>query len=244
MKTSILCLFLMIGGTFAIFGENCNTDKCESLNTMKELQPLRYMPNKEQLERLCPGTLQYIDCHIEVLESCTGQRILQLSSSSNKSVSGMSKIILNTRHLIREICDEDTTLHKDYIENIECFRGYISFGPFQCRDEAEETARQFVENMDSINPDEDKRAERNCLTNAFEIGCIMTGLGRDCGDRARDLMMQILLTFKDSLLETGGCSGVRGATGLKVKFLESLNLSDEEKSKFQMAFELVKRRRR
>ncbi|GIX92331.1 uncharacterized protein CDAR_621861 [Caerostris darwini] len=244
MKAPVLCLFLMIGGSLAFLRENCDSSKCESLSTVREIESLRFMPNEEQLNRLCPRTIQYMNCLIETMETCAGQTLEQLSTTGNATVAPIAKLIIDVRTLFNELCDESSTLHKEYVANIECIRGYIPFGPRQCRQQVGVIAADLLQNIDIGEDNDVKLAERTCLVDTFEIGCVVIGLGRECGDGARELLASVLLRIKDSVIAQIDCKNVPDTLGVKDKFLDALDLNDDERSKFEIAFELTRNRRR
>ncbi|GIY99865.1 hypothetical protein CEXT_253031, partial [Caerostris extrusa] len=96
---------------------------------------------------------------------------------------------------------------------------------------------RFVKDEDELYP------SAECLKSAFEMGCFTVQLEKTCGETARRTAVSVLQTLKP-LMGNEGCLQLNnGGAELKAKLLDALDLEDSQKSKFQIAFDLVRRKR-
>ncbi|GFS47776.1 HTH_48 domain-containing protein [Trichonephila clavipes] len=68
MEFLVLVLVSLIGGSIGNHLEKCDIAKCYDLSPVGELRPIRYTPNKEQLEMLCPQNLKLMEIYRKVCE--------------------------------------------------------------------------------------------------------------------------------------------------------------------------------
>ncbi|GBM26014.1 hypothetical protein AVEN_141974-1 [Araneus ventricosus] len=230
-----------MGGSFAFGGERCDYSKCKESNPSDELEDVRYMPNAQQLREYCPKILRFLDCNIGTVQSCVGQSISDLAASSNQSVAEEVAALLGVGSLVRDLCNPHSTLHKDYVANIECFRGFIVVGTRLCTLEARETLDDFYakSNIEVGGLDDALNAEIRCLKMGFEVTCLSMRLGESCGESAQSAFVTVVRRLK-GLMESQ-CEG--GQSALKTKLYNYMEVDDEKMSKMKETFELFRRRR-
>ncbi|CAL1270115.1 unnamed protein product [Larinioides sclopetarius] len=232
-----LILSCMIAGSLA-----CSDDHCKDISLANELLEVKFLPSGKQLGTLCPKVLTFLECEKEFIE-CSEGRSLEEFASSDEAKAEAARAMLNGISLIRDLCDEDSSFHNDYIVSVDCFRDFILDAGRMCRENVAEPIEKFFE---ELYPSEDDRAEAlaeiGCLRDAFEVACIMDNLGDSCGSVAQRTAMTALEKLKDAI-KSGSCAGVENAADLKSRFLDFLELEDEERSKVQGIFDLFKRRR-
>ncbi|CAL1270117.1 unnamed protein product [Larinioides sclopetarius] len=238
MMLLTLILSCMIAGSFA-----CSDDHCKDISLANELMEVKFLPSGKQLETLCPKVLTFLECEKGFFECSGGSSLEDLASSSDLEKARVSKAMLSGMSFVRDLCDEDSSLHDDYIESVDCFRDFISVASRMCREDVFEPIQRFFEEVyPSVEDRGEAYAEISCLRDAFEVACIMDNLGDSCGSVAQRTAMTALEKLKDAI-KSGSCAGVENAADLKSRFLDFLELEDEERSKVQGIFDLFKRRR-
>ncbi|CAL1270119.1 unnamed protein product [Larinioides sclopetarius] len=240
MKISAFLLCVMVGGSFAFGGQRCDYSRCRESNPFQDLGEVRFMPSAQQLREYCPKMLRFLDCNIDTIESCVGKTINDLAASGNQSVAEEVAAILGVGSLVRDLCNPHTTLHKDYVANIDCFRGFVIPGSRLCSLEAKETMEDFYTkaNIEKGGLDDALNAEIRCLELGYEITCVSISLGESCGESARGAFVNVVRRLKGVL--EGQCGG--GVSDLKTKFYNYMEVGDEEMIKMKETFELFRRR--
>ncbi|GBM04604.1 hypothetical protein AVEN_75567-1 [Araneus ventricosus] len=231
----------MVGGSIALGGNRCDYSKCKDSNPFEELGEVRFMPNAQQLREYCPKMLRFLDCNIDAVQSCAGKTIDELAASSNQSGAEEIAALLGIGSLVRDLCNPHSTLHKDYVANIECFRGFVIVGSRLCSLEARETMEDFYtkSNIEKSGLDDALNAEIKCLEMGYEVTCLSIRLGESCGESARSALVTVVRRLR-GLLEAQ-CEG--GPSDLKTKFYNYMEVDDEQMRKIKEMFELFRRRR-
>ncbi|GBN69511.1 hypothetical protein AVEN_220074-1 [Araneus ventricosus] len=238
MMLLALILSCMIAGSLA-----CSDDHCEDRVLADELMAVKFLPNNEQLGILCPKVLTYLECEKDFFE-CPGRSLEELASSSDKTEATRAKAMLGGMSLVRDLCDEDSSFHHDYLGSVDCFRGFIEEALRTCRQDAVAPIEKFFDELYHSEEDisEEAYAEIHCLSDALELSCIIDNLGDSCGTVAQRTAMTALERVK-ALLKAGCCADVEIAADLKSRFLDFLELEDGRKSAVQGILDLLKRRR-
>ncbi|GBM04603.1 hypothetical protein AVEN_75566-1, partial [Araneus ventricosus] len=181
MMLLALILSCMIAGSLA-----CSDDHCKDRALADELMAVKFLPNNEQLGTLCPKVLTFLECEKDFFE-CPGRSLEELASSSDKREATRGKAMLGGMSLVRDICDEDSAFHHDYIGSVDCFRGFIEAAGRACRQDVVAPVEKF---FDELYPSEgeiseEAYAEIRCLSDALELSCIIDNLGDSCGTVAQ-----------------------------------------------------------
>ncbi|GFS47839.1 uncharacterized protein TNCV_3598401 [Trichonephila clavipes] len=164
MSFFLFCLLIGIGVSSANFLNHCNRDKCFDLALLDDLKQVKFLPDEDDLKRLCPGILKFIDCEFDNIKDCNGVGIEELAMSPNKSVATLSSILLNVGSLAAEICDEDNLMHQEYIASVNCFREYFPNNQRnECMKESRELALGFYESLNVPEDDEEIVELVSCL---------------------------------------------------------------------------------
>ncbi|GFQ84924.1 uncharacterized protein TNCT_227441 [Trichonephila clavata] len=236
----VALLFVGLGATVATHLSNCGAFQCEEFSPMRQLQEIRKFPNSEQVKELCPIALKYIECIINTTKECTGMSIEELML--NESLSEADRFVVSVGRLLVDLCDEDSSFHKDYMASADCVWRVIDEEPNpECKLQGIKRGTEFLNAM-GISPeemDENQRAEINCLEMPATVACITSYLQRHCGEAARRAVLHVVREFKPVIQQECSSDNV---LKLKRDFLDYLNLDDEEKHVYHSVFEILKRR--
>ncbi|GFQ78022.1 uncharacterized protein TNCT_692081 [Trichonephila clavata] len=243
MSSFVFFLIVSIGVSSANFLNYCNEEKCFDLSPFEELQELNFLPDKEDLKKICPKLLKFLDCEFENIEECNGVGIEELALSPNESVAALSSLLLTIGSISADICNENTVLHHEYIANLDCFRTFFteSFGD-ECEESSQRITLGFSDFMKSSEEDEESTKFISCMETPLEIACVSNLLQTQCGQSARNTFVKVMRRIKPILdieceLEDIG--------SLKEAFFGYVILSDEEHEVYRSVLdELLKRRRR
>ncbi|KFM62146.1 hypothetical protein X975_00290, partial [Stegodyphus mimosarum] len=144
--------------------------------------------------------------------------------------------------LAKEMCNEESNLHKSYVRTQPCTREYFSAPKMQCKREAE-AAYAAYRDLNEILPAESEEAlddNAMCLLEAYAFACVAHDLQVTCSEEARNVLTGIFQRLKLAKII---CS-VSSLDELKTNFLESLELEPERKDVFALAFNSLKKRRK
>ncbi|CAL1270108.1 unnamed protein product [Larinioides sclopetarius] len=108
---SIVLILLMLTSCLAHYTEDC-LSVCDDVNPLDEWENEGYAPNLYMLKTLCPKTLEFLDCRMQEMQDCLEESFGDLAVSTNLSIASFSRVILATDHLIRQICNENSSFHK------------------------------------------------------------------------------------------------------------------------------------
>ncbi|GBM04610.1 hypothetical protein AVEN_75571-1 [Araneus ventricosus] len=235
MMFFILVLPCMIAGSLA-----CSDAHCKDPALGDELVQVGFLPNKEQLRTLCPKVISFLECERAFLE-CPGQSLDELAVSSDKIKRTEARRVLVGIDLIRNMCDEDSSFHNDYVN---CYRRYSNRAARNCTQDIAKPVQEF---FDQLYADEDDISgeivnEIRCLKDAFQLACVIDNIGDVCGDAAERAARNALEGLK-SLLGSGSCDNLKNTADLKSRFLDFLELDEQKKRNVQGIFDLFKRRR-
>ncbi|GIY89072.1 uncharacterized protein CEXT_112501 [Caerostris extrusa] len=237
MKVLMFSLFLMFG-----ISQACDYSACDSINPISEFFEVGFLPNKEQLLKLCPKTLQYFVCENRNVKTCTGKSIQELSLLDDQDAKQF-RMFLKLEKIVLEVCNENSTLHKDYVDTIECFRDFLRKPNTVCEKETPKAEEKILEILNNIGDSHELYLKKRCLEAAFEAACFTLQLEETCGEAARTTAITLLQMLK-GVWGSEECTGLEnGGAELKARFLDALGLDESRKSKFQIAFDLVRKRR-
>ncbi|CAL1270110.1 unnamed protein product [Larinioides sclopetarius] len=236
-----LLLSCMIAGSLA-----CSDVHCQDPVLANELLQVSFLPNKEELRTLCPKVKIFLECRRNFIE-CPGKSLEEMTTSSDKLESAMAKGMLGGIELVRELCDEDSSFHADYVASVSCYREYLNGAASYCRDNyiVKPVEVFYYDHYNEIDEDDlngGKYKKLRCLKDAFELACVIDNVGEICGDVAQRAARNALERAK-GLLGAGGCDNVKNAADLKSRFLDFLELDEQKRSNVQGIFDLFKRRR-
>ncbi|XP_035224121.1 uncharacterized protein LOC118196767 [Stegodyphus dumicola] len=208
-----------------------------------DMESLRGLPNEDELRRICPGMLETFECIRKRALACRRGTPEEAARRQDDLEDARSaQLFLNIESLVKDLCDEDTSLHKSYIRTHHCTSEYFSEPKMQCRREAEAAYaayRDLTENLPEGN-DIEETGKGECLVQAYAFACIAHDLQTACGEEARAVLGEIIQRSKISKLTT--CSDVN-IEELKANFLESLNLEEERRDIFSSAFFMIKKKK-
>jgi len=240
MLKHILILTLIVGVAVANFGSQCNPQKCNELGPKisPPLSPEEMFPDGERLKKYCPDFLALIECVSEEIETCTGQTFAELAASDNETIAGISNIILGTGHLVMDLCDDDSAIHKAYVENIVCIKNALTDDEteYTCITEARAMYGAYKTPLPQSRTGENHAA---CLVAAHIFACASGEVQRVCGEEARDTMVDIIKRTK--FLKYEICSP-DDVVDLQTNYIEFLKLETDRRSLFENAFDFRKRK--
>ncbi|GFR22063.1 uncharacterized protein TNCT_633011 [Trichonephila clavata] len=216
----------------------CDETQCDEFSPMAQVGQIRMFPNKEQVSKLCPIALRYITCTLDTIKECTGNGIEELMA--NDSVSEPERILLSIGSLLADLCDVDSSFHKDYMASVDCVARVVDEEPTpECKRERMTIGTEFLNAVGLDDMDENQKADITCLEMPATIACITSALQKYCGAAARRAILHIVREFKPMI--QAECSS-ENVLKLKRDFLDFLNLDDEDHDVYRSVFDILKRR--
>ncbi|XP_055951240.1 uncharacterized protein LOC129985289 isoform X2 [Argiope bruennichi] len=236
MEAPIFLLCLLIGGSFAFF---CDDIDCDG-TSLNELALLNYRPNATELIRLCPPTLEYFRCYFKGVNDCLGIDVEQLVATGDEFSKAIATPILNGRNLAVEMCDEHSTLRRDYLANLDCYKGLIADATSTCGGKADSDAEAFLRKYHNL-PENERVdwGEQACLSILHGLACIAEKVENSCGETARKTFLIIVEKVKFSIVSE--CN-VEDTRSFKRSFLEFLKLEGKRAELYEFVFERFSRR--
>ncbi|XP_055949952.1 uncharacterized protein LOC129984173 [Argiope bruennichi] len=235
MVLFIFILSCMVTGSLA-----CTDEHCQDFTVTTQLYETKFMPNRSQLEIICPNLIKMFECEKTYLE-CPGQSIEEVAVSSDTVKSKLAKAILGGLSLIRELCDNDSDLQKDYLESVECARSHITDIGRLCLPETSKPTEDYFNQFYSNEDDFFKKISHiSCVKDAFHTACMVYKLRDTCGTVAEKTALYGLERMKDAL-KANRCANVENAENLKTKFLEFLNYDEQKKNSIKRVLDFFLR---
>ncbi|GIX92316.1 uncharacterized protein CDAR_621791 [Caerostris darwini] len=186
---------------------------------------------------MCPSALQFVNCIIEEAETCLGKTVEEMERSP---VPTFGKILSGGRSLAQDMCDENSQFRQDYLENRQCFRGFIMAGSRLCRKEGVNIADIIMGPSDDKDEDEDEET-RECLIGTYEVSCLIMELEDTCGETAQKMFVDVMSRLKGMSLSI--CDNKDTAAAIRSKLFDYMELEGGVRSKLDIALNrLIKRR--
>ncbi|GBM04611.1 hypothetical protein AVEN_75572-1 [Araneus ventricosus] len=240
MMLFIFVLSCMIAGSLA-----CSDARCKDPVLANELLQVSFLPNKEELRTLCPKVMTFLECERDFME-CPGQSLDELATSTDKLEAAKAKGMLAGIGLVRDMCDEDSSFHTDYVASVSCYREHLIGAAGKCRDDIAKPIEEFFYQYHADDDEDDVYEvifkELRCLRDAYEVACVIGSLGEACGDVAQRTARNVAERLKD-VLGINSCKTLQNAADLKSRFLDFLELDEQRRSDIEGIFDLFKRRR-
>ncbi|GFS61705.1 uncharacterized protein NPIL_492471 [Nephila pilipes] len=240
MSSVVIILLFGIGVSSANLLNHCDPERCSDLSPLEELEDVKFLPSEEDLKRICPSFLKYIDCEMDNVKECNGVGIEELALSPNRTIAGLSSLLLNIGSLAADICDENTVLHQDYVTSVDCFKEHKEnlFGD-ECSTESRKLALGFYEFV-KLSENVENAELATCMETPLEIACIAHLFQKNCGLKAR----RTFLTIAERIEKADPECEYENFGNLKRAFLEYVNLSDDQKEIYQLVLDMLIQRRR
>ncbi|GIX85000.1 uncharacterized protein CEXT_100481 [Caerostris extrusa] len=239
-------LFVLQGSSVLCFFQHCDNSRCKNPELLRELEQLDYMPTtEEQLNNLCPQVEEFLQCNSDVLERCTGKSLIELAASDNKTVSAIGHVVRSIRSIVNDICDSNSAFHQKYLNGIQCFKD-LSVDPaptLKCHQEGHAVYATYANSMALLGEKEDALKEESeswCMITAYTLACFASELHDTCGEEARNIFVDVLKLFKP--LKLNECSETN-VQDLRTKFIDFLELEDDQRSIYSSVFDTRKRRK-
>jgi len=191
MLKIIFIFGISLGVAVAMFGPDCNPKRCYDLGPkISRNDPHDMFPNGERLKEFCPDILAVIKCFSLEIETCSSETVEELAASDNKTIAAVANIFLGTSNLLIDICDDDTDIHKAYVENIGCFRNVVMNreAETRCQNEAREMYGAYRSRPMESREDA-QHAE--CLSASYAFACLTEEVLKECGEEARSTAVDI-----------------------------------------------------
>ncbi|XP_055950665.1 uncharacterized protein LOC129984742 isoform X2 [Argiope bruennichi] len=159
-------IILMLEGFSAFLDETCDTD-CDELSPIGDWRTEEVgcngtrsgcFPNLEQLRRLCPQTLNFLNCKSKAIETCE-----ELAVVPKTNLSVLTKYSMSMENIARDLCNESSSFHQDYVSTINCYKDNYFWNTYICWNLSNRTRHEFIEYMDLKGkdiPNEDNRLPR------------------------------------------------------------------------------------
>ncbi|GFR22059.1 uncharacterized protein TNCT_633001 [Trichonephila clavata] len=240
MEFLVLVLVSLIGSSIESHLEKCDIAKCYDLSPVGDLRPIRYTPNKEQLDLLCPRAVQYANCIFDEIKNCSGKTLEELETSLDIRDSITATMLLSAGSYALDLCNEKSQLHKDYTENINCYLDFVEdMDKSKCQEDAEMRVKAFFDSNPLSGEENDRDtviAGQRCLVKAYRQACVSLQLEEHCGEVARKTYLFIIGRVKPWL---GQECYIKKASILKNRFVNYLGLEEPTKNKYKFAFHTV-----
>ncbi|GBM04623.1 hypothetical protein AVEN_75580-1 [Araneus ventricosus] len=140
----------------------CNEIACDD-SPLEELARLEFRPNKPELLRLCPPTLDFFNCYFKGVKNCLGMDVKEIAESGDGIASVIADSLLKARSLAVLMCDKNSALRKDYLENVECFGHLVDEGSDVCTGKGEKYADAFLRQWHNLQEENVDWEELDCL---------------------------------------------------------------------------------
>ncbi|GBM04614.1 hypothetical protein AVEN_75575-1 [Araneus ventricosus] len=191
-------ILLMLEGFSTFLDETCDAD-CDNSSPVGDwrVEKLKCIvaneacfPCSEQLRRLCPKTLQFLNCKSRALEDCE-----ELAAAPNTNLSVFTKYSMKMENIVRDVCNENSSFHKDYVSKINCYkRMYFKLTDY-CWNMFNETERDFIEYLDLT--DKEISDEIKCLMIGYQDACLAEKFLLFCGIDAQRIFVTTQRIFQD-----------------------------------------------
>ncbi|GFR22065.1 uncharacterized protein TNCT_633021 [Trichonephila clavata] len=242
MISFVFLLFVGLRISSANFLNDCNPRKCLELSPFEELREVGFLPNKEELRRICPNVSMFMDCEFDNVKDCIGIGVEELAMSPNATIASFASMFLNIASLSADLCNENTPIHQEYIAHLDCLREFFtSTCGMECFRESRKLANGFYDSL-SISEDEFETEQFiSCVKTPLEIACAALRLQKRCGQLTQNTFVNILtrmqhLVHPDCKAEDFG--------SLKNAFFEYAKLDDEHQEAYRSVVDILLKRRR
>ncbi|GFQ97720.1 uncharacterized protein TNCT_154121 [Trichonephila clavata] len=189
----IVALFIAVvlfqGNEGKAVGDNCGDDRytqCYNLYPA-ELWNIRAFPTEEDIDRKCPYILEMGNCLEDFVNECKDQK-----------GDLFSVYTLNVK-FAREICDKQSLLRYNYLQNAECYES-VNSRFSECRDKGSDAYERYIESTGY----EDKTIDnfhQSCLQSAYGLACSISEVEASCGYTAYKTFFE-MEKLKDSVAFT------------------------------------------
>ncbi|CAL1270103.1 unnamed protein product [Larinioides sclopetarius] len=132
-------------------------------------------------------TLQFLNCKTRALEDCD-----ELVTASNTNLSILTKYSMNLENIVKDICNESSSFHKNYVSNINCYKKVYFKLIDYCWIKFNKTRHHFIKYLDfsdgNANP-------LKCLLMESQDACVAERFQVFCGESARRIYLRTLRVF-------------------------------------------------
>ncbi|GIX97322.1 uncharacterized protein CDAR_427301 [Caerostris darwini] len=146
------------------------------------------LPETESdIESLCPNALQHLDCIKDFEDQCGIENVRIYGYSREK----IDRLI----DLTNDICQKDSQLHIDLVENLDCLKIQVDkIGSIRNKimDRVEKT-ENYIQEMEKEDSEIDVWFNYQCLFSAMEYVHFDYEILDNCGKRADDASKQIIM---------------------------------------------------
>ncbi|XP_035217847.1 uncharacterized protein LOC118191148 [Stegodyphus dumicola] len=233
---------LLIFGLFGI-SKACEGIPRDCVNEL-EADAIEFngLPNEEELRRMCPVIMDLFECLRQKFLKCLGTTPEEAAhSTDDPEIAVIAEFFLNVEAFVKEMCNEESNLHKSYVRTQPCTSEYFDDPKMECKREAE-AAYVAYRHLTEFLPAEGEEVDKNamCLTEAYAFACIAHDLQMKCNEEARNVFTGIFQRLNPLKVI---CS-VSSVDELKTHFLKSLDMEPERKDVFSLAFNVLRKRRK
>ncbi|XP_055949779.1 uncharacterized protein LOC129984041 isoform X2 [Argiope bruennichi] len=205
----------------------------------EELAQLEYRPNREELLRLCPSILDFFNCYFRGVKNCLGREVEEIAESGDGIASSIAKSLLSTRSLAVEMCDEYSTLHKNYLENVECFESLVVEDSPVCTQKGGMYADAFLRHFHNLENENLDWEELYCLERLYALACFAEQVEMTCGEVARKTFLNILEKVRGATFVE--CD-IENPLSLKRSFFDFLELGGKRSELYRSVFQTFRKR--
>ncbi|CAL1297025.1 unnamed protein product [Larinioides sclopetarius] len=194
----LVYILFIFGPWIGVIGTNriCDTPISIECVIPRDIPTLRIPQTVEDVNRLCPATSQYLNCLKDYADECGYENVHQhFSEDTYQSI----------KDLVRDVCQNDSRLHLDIVENIACISESQDQFENDCLEnllDKLEILKQFIHNKQQDGTyDEPRFSEKlwlrmNCVTQSLTVSCFSSQVSRRCGTAARDAVVEVVARSK------------------------------------------------
>ncbi|KFM68688.1 hypothetical protein X975_18336, partial [Stegodyphus mimosarum] len=227
----LLMLFAVFQGVLSKEA-TCSQDAfraCIHLYPKAQMDEIGVAPDGNELIAVCPSAHEFFDCIKNFVSEC-----FLPGDETTES-------LLVTGDLVKEICDEESEIHKDYIHSVQCYKSLekSNVGPF-CERRAEALYNAYLhflrEEIEDVD-DADRTRHRYCIETAYKIACISLAILEDCDEVAHLTFLEVV--HRSQSLRTI-CSQDM-VEELNTMFLDFMEEDDAERRLLTLAFDIKRK---
>nr|ALJ10893.1 hypothetical protein [Dolomedes sulfureus] len=236
-------LLLLFAFTSVIADVSDDIEECAKEFDVEDVESWVDTKGSEDVEVICPMVVNFFSCMEEVLKSETGMTLEEMAElTEGTDIGGSVELVLNVRNLAVDLCTEGSQLNTDLMADIECVDDLEN--PFEACEEKAVAAYNafsgFANKVEEEAEDEDFDPDFPCMKAAYQSACIASAIHDKCGRRAFDTYNTIVK--RSTIFKNAICSE-QDLANAKTTFLDSLEMEENKKELFRLAFDLRKRRK-
>ncbi|KAF8773492.1 hypothetical protein HNY73_016151 [Argiope bruennichi] len=214
----------------SVIREDCNV--VDPLSFKRSF--FEYLELEDKISEFYRSTLEYFNCFFKDIKECTGKDVEEYIESLDEFGKLLAQSLWNGRNLAIEMCNEHSTLRRDYLANVDCYVDMIEEAYSACREKADSDTEAFLRKYHNLTEDEDVNwGEQGCLGEVYELACLAEKLEDSCSEAARRAFLNIREKVNPSL--HSACD-VEDPMSFRRSFFEHLGLVGKKAEIYRHAY--------